>query len=270
MSDRADRSVLLTESDVAAFTENGWLTIQQVSTAAELARIGEIYDDLFASRARGAESWDLASVDGTDGPELLPQIMDPQRLVPELAGTRFYASARQIATTLLGVPAAELEHFSHLILKPARYGHETPWHQDEAYWDPRYDHRGLSVWMPLEDASVAGGCMQFFSGSHRDPVRRHHHINHDPRVHGLVTDEVDASQAVACPVPAGGATVHHCRTLHYAGPNLTGAPRRAYIHVFSAPPRRREQPYPRPWLDLSRFEPPAQPAPPARSAEAAS
>lgn len=259
MSDRAGGTVVLSESDVAAFSENGWLSLRGIAPAAELARIGDIYDELFASRSRGGESWDLATAAGTDGPQLLPQIMDPQLRYPELAGTRFYASARQIAAALLDVPDAELEHFSHLILKPARYGHETPWHQDEAYWDPHYDHRGVSVWMPLEDATVASGCMQFVTGSHREPVRRHHHISHDARVHGLVTDDVDPARAVACPVPAGGVTVHHCRMLHYAGPNLTAAPRRAYIHVFSAPPRRRARPYHRPWLDLRRFEPTGSP-----------
>ena len=34
------------------------------------------------------------------------------------------------------------------------------------------------------------------------------------------------------PLKAGGCTIHTGRTLHYAGANLTDAPRRAYIVNF--------------------------------------
>ena len=134
-----------------------------------------------------------------------------------------------------------------MILKPARYGVETPWHQDEAYWNPEVIPHSLSVWLPLDPSAVDSGCMQFIPSSHKTDVRWHRHINNDPLVHGLVTDDVAPSQAVACPIPAGGATFHHCRTLHYSGPNLTDAPRRAYILVFGAPPKKRDKPAFRPW-----------------------
>ena len=41
----------------------------------------------------------------------------------------------------------------------------------------------------------------------------------------------NVSEAVACPVAAGEAIVHHCRTLHSAGPNKTDKPRRALVVV---------------------------------------
>jgi hypothetical protein len=73
--------------------------------------------------------------------------------------------------------------------------------------------------------------------THALGVLPHHTIGHDPRVHGLEVDELDPSKAVACPIPPGGATIHHCRTLHYAGPNTTDSPRRAYILIFATPPK---------------------------------
>src|SRR5262249_50753395 len=39
-------------------------------------------------------------------------------------------------------------------------------------------------------------------------------------------------RAVACPLEAGDATVHHRMTLHGAGPNITGEARRAYVMGF--------------------------------------
>ena len=94
--------------------------------------------------------------------------------------------------------------------------------------------------------------MQFIPGSHKTEVRWHRHIDNDPTVHGLVTDDVDPSQAVACPIPVGGATIHTCRTLHYAGPNTTDQPRRAYILVLGAPSLKRDTPAHRPWQDEER------------------
>ena len=40
---------------------------------------------------------------------------------------------------------------------------------------------------------------------------------------------------VGCPMPAGGATFHVMRTMHYSGPNSTAEPRRAFILKFAVP-----------------------------------
>lgn len=108
-----------------------------------------------------------------------------------------------------------------MILKPAEYGAETPWHQDEAYMDPTWETGGLSIWMPLDAATVDSGCLHFVPGSHLGGVVTHSHIRQDRSVRGLTTDRVDPAQAVAAPIPAGAATVHDCRTLHG---NISGCP----------------------------------------------
>jgi len=122
-------------------------------------------------------------------------------------------------------------------------GAPTPWHQDEAYWDPGLEYHSISVWMPLQEATLENGCMQFVPGSHKLPVAPHRSIGNDPRVHGLeIASDVDVSGAVACPLPPGGATFHLSSTLHYAGPNTTDTPRRAYILGFNTPPKPRPVP----------------------------
>ena len=79
-------------------------------------------------------------------------------------------------------------------------------------------------------------------GSHKLDVLPHHPINHDPRIHGLEVDDPEtwASRGVACPVRAGGATLHAAYMLHYAGPNRTVHPRRAYTLTFRLPAVPRE------------------------------
>ena len=72
-----------------------------------------------------------------------------------------------------------------MIFKPAQYGAETPWHQDEAYWNPDVYLNSLSVWMPLDAATVESGCMQFIPGSHKDDLRWHRHIDNNPLIHRI-------------------------------------------------------------------------------------
>ena len=174
-------------------------------------------------------------------------MLGPDLTFSELRQSNYYRNAMRLGARLLETDARQVKSGGHMILKPAHDGPETPWHQDEAYWDPTEIPHSLSVWMPLDPATTKSGCMHFVPGSHRGEVRWHRHIDDNPLIHGLVTDDVDPTEAVACPVPAGGATFHHCRTLHYAGPNTTARQRRAYIIVCSGPSARRDVPAHRPW-----------------------
>lgn len=250
-----DNGVLtISPEQVEAYRDNGFVSFDRVTTDEELEWLRSVYDRLFTNRA-GEEKgryFDLGGPRGTAGAPVLPQILEPESHVPELKNTIYFRNAVRIASALLGVPEEQITGGGHMILKPAGYGRETPWHQDEAYWPPETIPNSLSVWMPLEPASVESGCMQFIPGSQESQILPHRHIDNDPSVHGLVTDGVDASRAVACPLLAGGATAHSSRTLHYAGPNTTENPRRAYILVMNGPAVPATHPDARPWQDEER------------------
>ena len=121
----------------------------------------------------------------------------------------------------------------------------TPWHQDEAYWDPTLSYESLGVWVALQPVSVDNGCMQFIPGSHRasSDVLSHHTQQHNPRIHGLEVDNPSeyVKDVVSCPLAGGGATFHHCRTLHYTGPNRSVEPRRAYTLQFQCNTTKRSE-----------------------------
>ena len=135
-----------------------------------------------------------------------------------------------------------------MIYPPGR-GAATPWHQDQAYHDPTLSYRGLNFWMPLDDVTVDSGCLQFVPGSHKLDVLPHHSINHDPRIHGLEVNDPEqwASKSVPCSIPAGGATIHACYMLHYAEPNTSTRPRRAYTLTFRCEPTVRDTPIDNYW-----------------------
>jgi ectoine hydroxylase-related dioxygenase (phytanoyl-CoA dioxygenase family) len=83
-------------------------------------------------------------------------------------------------------------------------------------------------------------------------VLPHRHIDDDPAVQLLVADDADTSTAVPVPLPAGGCSFHHPRTLHHSRPNTGERERRAVANEFQTPPVRREVRADRPWHDEGR------------------
>ena len=247
----------LTDEQVAAFERDGFLVVDGLTDPDEVAALRDAYDELFA-RAGGFEGRDRIelAVDG-DRP-VLPQVLNPERYLPELLQGRAFANACRLAVQLLGDDG--VPEFNHAINKPPRDGAPTPWHQDEAYWDPRADHTAISVWVPLQDVDESNGCMAFVPGSHRQPVLPHRLIH--PDAHGLrLADDTEPAGAVVCPIPAGSATVHAGRTLHYAGPNRTDRPRRAVAFAFACPPVPRATPHHYPWQRPEWFDDAHDPRP---------
>lgn len=236
-------NVVLRQEQIDFFWQNGFLAVEQISSPEEIEVMRAAYDKIFQQRAGREEGdqFDLAGSDEEDKEAALPQILNPGKYAPELNNTLAEANARAISRQLFA-RVGNVDEVSggvaHAIFKPARVGASTPWHQDEAYWSPEFEYQTLSVWVPLQPATLENGCMQFIPGSHEMEVLPHHSINHDPRVHGLEVDEnaaVDFSKAVACPLSAGGCTLHLSRTFHYTGENRSEIPRRALILGFGLP-----------------------------------
>lgn len=246
-------TITLTPEQIDFFHANGFLSLDAITTPDEVARMRAAYDRIFQQRAGREEGnqFDLAGADEEGKEAALPQILGPRKYAPELADTLYETNAHAIAEQLLGPDA----HFTgdHAIFKPARSGAPTPWHQDEAYWDPSTNYNSLSFWMPLQEATLENGCMQFIPGSHNQEIVPHRSIGGDTRVHGLeIVEDVDTSQAVACPVPAGGVTIHGSRTMHGTGANTSDVPRRALILGFGAPSTPRTDGRRFPWNEAKR------------------
>jgi hypothetical protein len=220
------------------FRREGFLRLRRFVAPAAILALRPVYDRLFQARTgfNQGDYFDLVGPE-SDGPFGAPQLLRLSAYAPELLGSPVFPAAWAVARQILG-PAARLD-LDHGILKPARSAAPTPWHQDEAFWDGRYEHDGISIWIPLQDVDEDSGCLQFAPASHRRRVLPHRTIGDDPRVHGLEVPGYAPLFSEACPLPLGGATVHHARTLHYSAPNASEEDRRAYVLVFSGRKRRR-------------------------------
>jgi len=244
-------TITLTQNQIDFYNDNGFLAIDAITTPEEIERLRGVYDHLFASSAGRADGnqFDLSGVDEEGKAPKLPQILSPRKYAPELNGTLYEANAAAISRQLLGEDAKF--EFDHAIFKPAGSGAPTPWHQDEAYWHSGTSYNALSAWMPLQEATLENGCMVFLPGSHKQEIAAHQSIGGDTRVHGLeMLDTVDEARTIACPLPAGGATFHSSRTMHFTGANRSAVPRRAYILGFGTLPVAREDDRRFPWLEV--------------------
>lgn len=223
----------LTAAQIAFYHAHGYLAVDAVMPAAEVAHIRAIYDHLFdPSHPHAAAGWqDLAATGDTGTQPALPQILQPAKFAPALLATQLVANLKAMMQQLHG-PDTKMVG-DHAINKPPHSPAATPWHQDEAYWNPAIDYTSVSVWVPLQPATTQNGCMHFIPDSHQLEVIPHRPINNNPLTPGLevVPDTYDFSPAVACELPAGGATFHTGRTLHYTPPQrLRRLPARLHCH----------------------------------------
>jgi len=242
--------MLLTDDQVRFYHENGYLSIPSIMPLAEVEWMREIYDRLFEQRAgrEAGDQFDLAGTDEEGKVAVLPQILGPAKYAPELRDSQLWKNAALCVQQLLGPDASFGD--GHMIFKPARIGAETPWHQDEAYWDPTLDYTSLSIWVPLQEAKIENGCMWFVPESQNLEVLPHQSVGGDVRIHALEALGADVRGAVACPLAPGGATFHSSRTLHYTGPNISDIPRRAYILSGGLPATPRNEPRSFPWNEI--------------------
>ena len=223
---RSPEGNLVTSEDVHRYQTDGFVAIgRPILTAAEVAPIRVALDQLFDRYASlpGNSGRNIGTLDESGA---VPEIVWTTRLHPALKDTPGFRRLRAAAAELLGVPRVRL-HFDHAIFKPARSGGKTAWHQDVAF-DPDHDCPVATMWLALVDATPDNGCMRFIPGSHTGVIKPHHVFGR----HGLEAEEVDEVDAVVCPLPAGGVTVHMQRTLHGSGPNASDRVRAAWILKF--------------------------------------
>ncbi len=238
MSDTRTRTGLQgVESDSVAdaFLEQGFARIERLLAPAALAELREAYDAILRREVEAPGDRYLGG--------LIRQVMNPHLVSEVFRDNPALQAAKEVAREIFegGEPA---RLFDMWIDKGPGCPDETPWHQDLAYAEMPFlragarsaGHRVLQFWIALDDVDEETGCMTFVPGVHRDPLLPHHVAAGDPaEEHRLlaITDperSLPLRDAVACPLPAGGATIHAYSTPHYTGPNRSRTrPRRAYI-----------------------------------------
>lgn len=108
--------------------------------------------------------------------------------------------------------------------KPAGLGTPLRWHQDR--WTDLDRDPQITIWMALNDSTIANGCVHIVPGSH------HTLLNPEAGAGFLTPEMIDKLVAEHTPEPlelkAGEAALLHNWMLHSSEDNQTEVPRRAF------------------------------------------
>ena len=228
---------MLTPAQVERFRLDGYLTIEHVLTAEEVAVLAAHTD-----RIAGGE---LDHIPDTSI-QLEPvfrrgekPVTDPVLAVRKLYNLAVYDEVMWsfvthrkiagIAADLLGTADLKL-YGDQLFMKAPRTGSAQGWHQDSASWRDIFPMDLVTAWIAIDAATLDNGCLNFALGTHRWGMLRGERLA--PFVADLASGEWPIRPAVLLP---GSISFHHSLTLHQSNANRTDTRRRGYaIHYMRA------------------------------------
>jgi polysaccharide pyruvyl transferase WcaK-like protein len=231
---------LVTEEQWRRYEQQGYLRLGPVLDAVQLAALQQRMDDVMLGKVRypgvhfqldtGGAYEDLPeAVEGHPAATLAfrkVQGLEADPLVLDLIRRDLF---REICGRHYGKHASISIFRAMLMNKPANQGTHLPWHQDAGdVWKLDRDPL-VTIWIALDSATRANGCLEVIPGSHRlgllskngSTISASHAERHCP-------DEA----ITYLEVEAGEALLLHNWLLHRSAVNCTDAPRRAFTTCF--------------------------------------
>ncbi|WP_406277182.1 phytanoyl-CoA dioxygenase family protein [Streptomyces sp. NBC_00191] len=251
----------VTDAAVGTLEDCGFLPLPGLVPAAGLARLRRAAAQLrkeaahldssagdFVLEAAGVGGWVAWQQGDPQVAGLLRSVSRAHHYAPDLAALQDELDLPEgLVPQLVGAPGVLVNSF--LWAKPPRLGSEKPWHQDMAFAPEGFDteaHSVVTVWVAVEEATEANGCLQFISGSHRHGLFEHRGDNErrpgEPPLADAVEPHVDPARVlpapapVSVPLPPGSAVAFDGMMLHRSAPNSTvSEPRTAISFVYRVP-----------------------------------
>jgi ectoine hydroxylase-related dioxygenase (phytanoyl-CoA dioxygenase family) len=118
---------------------------------------------------------------------------------------------------------------SQVFSKPAGDGMSIPWHQDGQYW-PMRPLATVTVWIAIDPANIANGCLRVVPGTHRCGLLSHEENNASGLAlnQGLAAGAFDEETAVDLELDAGQFSLHDAMLVHGSNANTSGKRRCGY------------------------------------------
>ncbi len=148
---------------------------------------------------------------------------------PGMAELMFDERLGRVAGTLAGVDGIRIWHDQALFKPP--YGNPTAFHMDDPFWS-FYSRDAISIWVALDDATVANGCLWYLPGTHCEASFQSVGIGEQLADIFKVYPQWKKIESMPAACKAGSAVFHNGLIAHGAGANMTPHPRRAMTCAY--------------------------------------
>jgi ectoine hydroxylase-related dioxygenase (phytanoyl-CoA dioxygenase family) len=207
---------VLTEEDVEFFRAQGYLLPgRQLFAPEKLAELEEIFNDHLAHK----------------GAKLSDELDTPHYRDSRLLDFLLSDEVLDTVQPLVGPDIALWS--SHFISKDPFTGRATPWHEDSAFWEGRFDRYDsiVTIWLALENPSNRdNGCMRVIPGSHLNGGFSDNYVPADTTeqtFHAQLAG-VDEGRSVDFELRRGEFSMHDGRIIHGAKANTSPVRRTGY------------------------------------------
>ena len=223
------------ETDHVFFAEHGYLRLGQVLSAGALKDLQQRIDDIMLGRVRyknmrlqyyDEDSGKLQRTMGNETASLSYRRIDDLEQDPLFLAYMQQELYHQIARRYIGENVAVFR--SMFMNKPAYWNQTLPWHQDIGQGWGIDDNPTITIWLALDRATTANGCMQIMPGSHCHGVINEKHFLPPEKER----EYVPTQRVVDLEAEAGEAILLHNFLLHRSGENPTSDTRRAFSITY--------------------------------------
>jgi ectoine hydroxylase-related dioxygenase (phytanoyl-CoA dioxygenase family) len=219
----------LTKKQIKQYQDNGFIVIEDFLNAKELAKWRAVTED--AVQQRLTERSGLTNQNDPDSyyAQVFTQCVRLADTHTGMAELMLDERLGEAAATLAGIDGIRIWHDQALFKPP--YGNPTAWHLDNPYWS-FYSPNAISIWVALDDATLANGCLWYLPGTHKTARYDNAGIGENLRDLFKVYPEWMSLEACAAPAKAGSVVFHNGLVAHGAGANMTPRPRRAMTCAY--------------------------------------
>ena len=137
---------------------------------------------------------------------------------------------QRVVTSIESLLGPAVQELDQIFLKPAGDGAGTGWHTDNAYFKSDLKEAGTGMWIAINDAHRANGCIRILDRSH---LRDWRHVRDNGSDHHITcAADVREADAQHIELAAGGVLFFNYGVAHATGANQTERDRAGLAYHF--------------------------------------
>ena len=218
----------LTPQQIDQYRRQGFLVIEGFLTPDELEHWRTVTDEAVQQRLKEPTLNNQVTPDSFNA-MVFTQCLRLADIHPGMAELMFDERLGRLAANLAGIDGTRIWHDQALYKPP--YGNHTAFHLDNPFWS-FYSPGAISIWVALDAATQANGCLWYLPGTHLEASYQSVGIAENFGDIFKTYPQWKKIEAVPASCPAGSAVFHSGLVAHAAGVNATAHPRRAMTCAY--------------------------------------